>query len=116
MNKKPKSVDEYISGFPSDKQKIMESVRSVIRKSVPDVEETISYNMPAYKLNGKYLVYFAGYDKHIGFYPLPSGMEEFKSEFSNYKTGKGSIQFPIDEPMPLELIKKIVEFRKKEAF
>jgi len=115
MNKtKPKTVDEYIGGFPPATQKILESIRTTIKKTVPEVEESISYSMPAFKLNGKYLVYFAGYDHHIGFYPLPSGVDEFNKEFSNYKTGKGSIQFPIDQPMPLDLIKRIVEFRKKE--
>jgi uncharacterized protein YdhG (YjbR/CyaY superfamily) len=111
--KKPLSVDDYIDGFPAKTQKILQQVRSTVKKAAPKAEEVISYGMPAYKLHGM-LVYFAGYEKHIGFYALPSGNLAFKKELANYKMGKGSIQFPIDEPMPLKLITQIVKFRVLE--
>jgi uncharacterized protein YdhG (YjbR/CyaY superfamily) len=109
----PKSVDEYIGGFPLKTQRILKQIRSTIRQSVPDAEETISYRMPAYKLNG-ILVYFAGYENHIGFYALPRGNDAFEKELSRYKTGKGSVQFLIDQPIPLKLIERMVRFRAKE--
>lgn len=107
------TIDEYIAGFPPDIQEILEQVRATVKKSAPEAEETISYGMPAFKQNG-HLVYFAAFKNHIGFYPIPSGMEQFKAELAGYKTGKGSVQFPLDEPMPLALISKIVKFRVKE--
>lgn len=113
MNKKPANVDEYISAFPRDVQDVLQVVRTVVRKAAPEAEETISYAMPGYKLNGP-LVYFAGYKNHIGFYATPTGHEAFKKELSKYKEGKGSVQFPLSEPMPLKLIEKIVKFRVKE--
>ena len=113
MINKPTSVDEYISTFPKETQKILEEIRATIKRAAPEAEETISYAMPAYKQNGV-LVYFAGYKNHIGFYSLPSGNEAFQKELSVYKSGKGSIQFPIDQPMPLDLISKIVKFRISE--
>lgn len=113
MNEKPSTVDEYISSFPHDVQDVLQQVRAVIRKAAPTAEETIAYAMPAYKLNGP-LVYFAGYKGHIGFYATPTGHEAFKKELSKYKEGKGSVQFPLSEPMPLKLIEKIVRFRVKE--
>jgi len=113
MINKPKNVEEYISTFPKETQKILEEVRATIKKAASEAEETISYAMPAYKLNG-ILVYFAGYKNHIGFYSLPSGNEAFQKELAVYKSGKGSIQFPIDQPMPLELISKMVKFRIME--
>ena len=109
-----KNVDEYIAGFPLATQVILEQVRSTIKKAAPDAEELISYAMPAYKLNGKALVYFAGYKTHIGFYATPTGHEAFENELSVYKQGKGSVQFPIDKPMPLDLIKRITKFRAEE--
>ena len=109
---KAASIDEYIVGFPSDTQKVMQQIRAVIKNVVPEAEETISYAIPTFTLNGKYLVYFAGFKKHIGFYPAPVGMEEFKDQLSGFKTGKGSVQFPLNNPMPLDLIKSIVKFRK----
>lgn len=112
---KVNNIDEYIADFPIETQKAMELVRATIKKVVPEAEETISYAIPTFKLNGVYLVYFAGFAKHIGFYPAPIGMETFKEEFKNYKTGKGSVQFPLNQPMPLDLITRIVLFRKKEA-
>lgn len=114
MNK-PKNIDDYISRFPGPTQKVLEEVRETIHEAAPAAEEAISYAMPCFKLNGTYLVYFAGYDKHIGLYPAPIGMEAFKEEFSKYKTGKGSVQFPLSEPMPLKLITKVVKFREQEA-
>jgi uncharacterized protein YdhG (YjbR/CyaY superfamily) len=112
---KPKSVDEYISRFPQSTQEILQLVRNTIKKTAPEAQEIISYYMPAYKLGKVYLVYFAGYEHHIGLYPAPVGMEAFKKEFSKYKTGKGSVQFPIDLPMPLNLITRIVKFRMEKG-
>ena len=107
------SIDEYINTFSPEVQEILQSIRQVIREAAPDAVEAISYQMPTFKLNGN-LVHFAAFKNHIGFYPVPSGIEAFKSEFSKYKTGKGSVQFRLSEPMPLDLIRKIVEFRVKE--
>lgn len=108
-----KTVDEYIDTFSPATTKILQQVRKTIKEAAPKAEEVISYNMPAYKQDGM-LVYFAAYDKHIGFYPTPGGIAAFKKELSVYKSAKGSVQFPIDEPMPLALITKIVKFRVKE--
>lgn len=108
-----KNVDEYISGFPEETQKLLEQVRATIKKTVPEAEEIISYQMPAYKYHGV-LVYFGGYKNHLGFYPTPAGIENFKEELSKYKSSKGAVQFPLNEPMPLKLITKIVAFRAKE--
>lgn len=110
---KPKNIDEYIAGFPENIQKILEEIRATIIKAAPEAKEKISYGMPAFTQNG-ILAYFAAFKNHIGFYALPSGNEAFKKEISAYKTGKGSIQFPLDKPMPLDLISKIVKFRIKE--
>ena len=112
MNK-PASTDAYIATFPEDTQRVLQEIRTVIRKAAPEAEEVISYGMPAYKLNGM-LVFFAAHDKHIGFYPTPSGIEKFKKELSVYKGAKGSVQFPLNEPLPVELIARIVKFRVKE--
>lgn len=109
-----KTVDEYIATFSTDIQSILNEVRSAIRKNAPDAVECISYGMPAYKTNGKPLVYFAAFQNHIGFYATPSGHSEFNNELSGYKQGKGSVQFPVNKPIPLDLIKRIVEFRVHE--
>ena len=109
----PVDVDEYIAGFPKDTQKLLEQLRAAIIKAAPGAEEAISYQMPAYKYHGM-LVYFAGYKNHIGFYPTASGIETFKKELSVYKGAKGSVQFPLDKPLPLQLVTKIVKFRMKE--
>jgi uncharacterized protein YdhG (YjbR/CyaY superfamily) len=109
-----KTIDEYINLFPKDVQTILETLRKAIKEEAPNAVETISYQMPIFKLNGKNLVHFAAWKNHIGFYPTPSGTEAFKKEIANYKAAKGSIQFPIDQPLPLELIRKIVRFRVKE--
>ena len=109
----PSTIDEYIAGFPPDVRQILERVRATIRKAAPDAQETIKYQMPTFTLNGN-LVYFAGFKNHIGFYPIPTGIEEFKKELSGYRQGKGSVQFPLDKPIPYELIGRITEFRVKE--
>jgi uncharacterized protein YdhG (YjbR/CyaY superfamily) len=108
-----KDIDSYIATFPKDVQALLEQVRTAIKTSAPKAEEVISYNMPAFKYYGV-LVYFAAYKQHIGFYSLPSGHKAFEKELSKYKQGKGSVQFPLDKPMPLALIKKMVKFRVKE--
>ena len=109
----PKNIDEYIANFPKDVQIILQEIRAVIHQAAPDTEETISYQMPTFKLKGN-LVHFAAFQNHIGFYPVPTGIEAFKEELSVYKGGKGSVQFPLDKPMPLDLIRKIVKFRAAE--
>jgi uncharacterized protein YdhG (YjbR/CyaY superfamily) len=114
MRKQFGTIDEYIKSFPKDVQGILEKMRETIRKAAPDAVEAISYQMPTFKLNGKNLVHFAAFKNHIGFYPIPSGIEAFKKELSPYKQGKGSVQFPIDKPIPYDLVKKIVIFRSKE--
>lgn len=108
-----KNTDEYIASFPPDVQDVLEQVRQTIKKAAPDAEEGISYNMPAFKFHGV-LTYFAGYAKHIGVYATPAGNAAFQKELSGYKTGKGSIQFPLDQPMPLDLITRIIEFKVSE--
>jgi uncharacterized protein YdhG (YjbR/CyaY superfamily) len=110
---KPNNIDEYIAGFPKDIQTLLEQVRTTIKEAAPQAEEVISYQMPAFKFNGM-LVYFAAYKNHIGFYPTASGIDAFKKELSVYKGAKGSVQFPLDKPLPLELITKIVKFRATE--
>jgi uncharacterized protein YdhG (YjbR/CyaY superfamily) len=112
-NNTHKTVDDYISTFPEEVQTMLQQLRKVIRNAAPDAKEKISYNMPAFTLNG-ILVYFAGYKNHIGLYASPSGNAAFKKELAKYKTGKGSIQFPLNEGLPLNLIKIIVGFRVKE--
>ncbi len=106
-----KDIDEYIARFPKNVQVALEEVRKTIKQAAPGAEETISYAIPAFKQNGQYLVYFAGYQHHIGLYPAPVGNPIFEKAFSKYKTGKGSVQFPLDKPMPIALITRIVKFR-----
>jgi uncharacterized protein YdhG (YjbR/CyaY superfamily) len=108
---KPGNVDDYISDFPEDIQSILEKIRTTIRKAAPGALEMISYGIPAFKFQGKPLAYFAAFKNHIGFYPTPTGIDEFEKELSVYKQGKGSVQFPIDKPMPLKLIDKIAKYR-----
>lgn len=114
MDYKTEDIDFYIKIFPQDVQEILQRLREFIKKNVPDSEESISYGMVVFKLLGKPLLYFGAYKNHIGFYSLPSGNEAFKTELSNYKTGKGSIQFPLNKEIPFTLIEKIVHFRIKE--
>jgi uncharacterized protein YdhG (YjbR/CyaY superfamily) len=108
------TVDAYITTFPSSTQKLLKQLRKTIKAAAPKAEESISYGMPAYKYMNKPLVYFGGFEKHIGFYATPTGHKAFAKELSKYKQGKGSVQFPIDEKMPVELIERIVIFRVKE--
>ena len=105
------SVDEYIINFPLEIQLKLNELRQLILEVASDAVESLAYGMPSYKLHGKPLVYFAGYKNHIGFYATPSGHLEFAEELSQYKQGKGSVQFPIDKPLPINLIRRIVEFR-----
>lgn len=113
MNDKPANIDEYISQFPANVQHNLQQIRATIQQAAPQAKEKISYAMPAFELNGN-LVYFAAYKNHIGFYATPTGHHEFSAELSAYKEGKGSVQFPLDAPMPLDLIRRITEFRAKE--
>ena len=108
------SIDEYIATFPEVTQKIMKQLRETIKAAAPGVEEAISYNMPTFNLNGKYLVYFAGWKTHIAFYGAPRGNAEFKEDLSTYETGQGTLKFPLAEPLPFDLITKIVKFRAAE--
>ncbi|RJP47709.1 MAG: hypothetical protein C4583_16290 [Anaerolineaceae bacterium] len=107
------TIDEYIVTFPKDIQVVLQKIRATIRKAAPQAEEAISYQMPTFKLHGN-LVHFAAFKSHIGFYPVPSGIEKFKKELSAYKGAKGSVQFPLDRPIPYALIAKIVKFRVME--
>jgi len=109
----PQTIDEYIAGFPAKVQKILQKIRKTIHEAAPEAQEKISYQMPTFFLQGN-LVHFAAFKEHIGFYPVPTGIEKFKKELSVYKQGKGSVQFPLDQPMPYDLITKIVKFRVKE--
>jgi uncharacterized protein YdhG (YjbR/CyaY superfamily) len=109
----PKDIDEYIARYPEDIQEILEKIRMTIREAAPEADERISYQIPTFALEGN-LVHFAAYKNHIGFYPTPSGIEEFEEELSFYVGGKGSVKFPLDKPIPYDLITKIVRFRVKE--
>jgi uncharacterized protein YdhG (YjbR/CyaY superfamily) len=110
QNKGYGSVDEYISSFPEYAQKKLKELRGIVKELVPQAQERISYQMPAFFLGGN-IVYFAGFSKHIGFYPGANGIAAFEKELKKYKYAKGSVQFPIDEPLPVELIKRIVNFK-----
>jgi len=109
------SIDAYIAGFPPATQEALQAMRALIREAAPEAMETISYAMPTFDLNGRHLVHFAGFARHIGFYPVPTGIEAFKAELGAFKTGKGSVQFPLDRPLPGDLIRRIVEFRVRES-
>ena len=108
------TIDEYIAGFPEDTQAVLEEIRALIRKAAPEATETISYSMPTYDLKG-HLVHFAGYARHIGFYPTPSAIVEFEDELAPYKHAKGSVQFPLGKPLPRDLITRMVKFRVQES-
>ncbi len=110
------TVEDYIAGFPEATQEKLRKIRAIIKEKAPDSTEGFSYGMPAYKIFGKPLVYFAGFKKHIGFYATPSGHSEFSAELSKFKCGKGSVQFPLIKPVPFELIGRIVEFRVLENY
>jgi uncharacterized protein YdhG (YjbR/CyaY superfamily) len=107
---KPKNIDEYIANFPPEVKKLLEEIRTIIKEIAPNATEVISYGMPAFKQN-KVLVYFAGYKNHIGFYPTGSGIVAFKNELNDFKWSKGAVQFSVNKPLPINLIKKIVRFR-----
>ena len=107
------TIDDYIAAFPEQTQRILRDLRAAIRAAAPDAAEKISYGMPTYDLRGN-LVHFAAYSKHIGFYPTPSGVAAFQDELSAYKSSKGAVQFPLGQPLPLELIERIVRFRVAE--
>jgi len=111
--KRFKTMDEYIATFPENVQEILEKMRQTIREAAPEAKEAISYQMPTFKLNGN-LVHFAAYKNHVGFYPTPSGIDVFKKELAPYETSKGTVKFPIDKPIPHDLVRKIVAYRVKE--
>ena len=108
------AIDQYIAGFLPETQTALEELRALIKACAPGATETISYAIPTFDLNGKHLVHFAGYARHVGLYPAPSGLLAFKEDFKPYKSGKGSVQFPLGQPLPTELIRRIVEFRVAE--
>ena len=114
VRKQTAGIDDYISGFPAETQKALRQMRKAIKAAAPGAEEAIKYGVPTFVLNGN-LVHFAGFKNHIGLYPGPSGIAKFKNELSKYKSAKGSVQFPLDEPMPLALVTRIVKFRVGEA-
>ena len=109
------TIDEYIAAFPAETQSVLQAMRTLIRAAAPDATETISYAMPTFDLNGRHLVHFAGYKHHVGFYPTASGIAAFEAELTSYKRAKGSVQFPLTEPLPTDLIRRIVEFRVTES-
>lgn len=115
MQNKVSSVDAYISNAPEAVQELLKKIRATIQNAAPEADESISYGMPAFSINGKPLVYFAAFKNHIGFYATPSGHTAFEKALSKYKQGKGSVQFPLNEPIPFPLITKIVKFRLKEV-
>lgn len=108
------NIDDYISQFPEGTQKALSQVRATVKKAAPGTVEAIKYGIPTFVLDGKNLVHFGGFDHHIGFYPTPTGMAEFKTALAPYKQGKGSAQFPLDKPMPLALITRMVKFRMQK--
>lgn len=114
MRTAPKDIDDYIAGFPADVQKLLERIRKTIQKAAPDAVEAISYQIPTFKLGGKNMIHFAAFKNHIGLYPAPRGVAEFKNELAKYEGGKGTMQFPLDKPIPYDLITRIVKFRAKE--
>ncbi len=105
------TVDEYIASFPDDVQKILEEIRATIKAAVPDAKEKISYQIAAFELNGRNLIHFAGWNRHISMYPVPAGDEAFEKKITRYVAGRGTLKFPLDEPIPLELIEEVVRFR-----
>lgn len=108
------SIDDYIAEFPDATRKVLEEMRTIIRSAAPEATETISYAIPTFDLAGRHLVHFAGFPRHVGLYPTPSGMEAFDAELTNYKRGKGSVRFPLDAPLPADLVERIVRFRVSE--
>lgn len=114
--KKQTAIDKYIESFPKEVQLILQRIKSTINKSAPYAEERISYNIPTFVINGKPLVHFAAFKKHIGFFPTPSAVLAFKDKLAGYKTSKGTVQFPLDEPIPYKLIEEIVKYRVRDIF
>jgi uncharacterized protein YdhG (YjbR/CyaY superfamily) len=110
----PKDIDDYIAGFPVGVQKLLERIRKTIQKAAPDAVEAISYQIPTFKLGGKNMIHFAAFKNHIGLYPAPRGVADFKDELAKYEGGKGTMQFPLDKPIPYDLVTRIVKFRAKE--
>lgn len=111
----PKTVDQYIAQFPDDVQKILEKIRQAIKKEIPDAEEVISYRIPTFKVNGKYIIYFAGFKNHVSVYPITDGArKKFSKELSSYLSGKGTVQFPLDKPIPYGLIAKLAKYKLQE--
>ena len=110
----PATIDQYIAGFPPNVQQILQEIRATIRKAAPDAQETISYRIPTFILDGRHLIYFAGFANHVSVYPAPVGNPAFKKDLGPYASGKGTARFALDEPIPFELITRIVEFRAKE--
>ncbi len=108
------AIDSYIANFPADVQLILEKIRATIHKSAPDAIETISYRIPTFKLNGTYLIYFAGFKKHVSVYPIPSDCPEFENELVPYRSGRGTAKFPLNQPVPFQLIAKIVRFMAQQ--
>jgi len=115
MSKPPADIEAYIKNFPETVQTILRQVRETIHQAIPEADESISYGMPAFKYKGKPVVYFGGWQSHIGFYATPSGNEAFRKELSPYQGAKGSVKFPLDQPMPYELIEKIARYRLEEV-
>jgi uncharacterized protein YdhG (YjbR/CyaY superfamily) len=113
MKRRPENIDEYIDGFPSNVQKILQKIRKTIQKAAPGAQEVISYQMPAFKSN-RVLIYFAGYQNHVSLYPAPRGVAEFKAELAQYEGGKGTVQFPLGQPVDFDLIARIVKYRASE--
>jgi uncharacterized protein YdhG (YjbR/CyaY superfamily) len=109
-----RDIDDYIAQAPPQARAALAEMRAIIKAVVPDATEAISYSMPAFKLRGKPLLYFGGYERHVGLYPLPGALEAFRDEIDSYKHAKGSIQFPLDKPLPADLIRRMVEFRVRE--
>jgi uncharacterized protein YdhG (YjbR/CyaY superfamily) len=109
------SIDDYIAAFPAETQRALREMRSIISAAAPGATERISYSMPTFDLNGKHLVHFAGHTNHVGLYPIPTAVEAFKAELAPFKQGKGSVQFPLREPLPADLIRRIVEFWVRES-
>ena|SRR6266496_2088858 len=114
MPPKPKNIDQYIAGLPLGTQKMLQQIRSTVKKTAPGAEEVISYSIPALKYNQRILVYFAGWSDHVSIYPVPKANQVLQKEISKYQTGKGTLQFPLDKPLPAKFISKIVKLRVKE--
>lgn len=110
-----KNIDEYIAGFPAGTRELLEQIRTIIRKEAPFAEEKISYAIPTFTVNGRYLIYFAGFKRHVSVYPAPRNQRGFRKELAAYKGGKGTVQFPLGQPLPVDLIRRIVGFRLKQS-